>query len=97
MAVIGKFKSAENGFQGTIETFLAVLDVRFERVSGGTDAVPDYRIYRGMAEIGAAWDQQTKAKRRYLAAVLDDPSLPRPIECRLVQAEDGWNLMWSRS
>ena len=97
MAVIGKFKALGPGFKGTIETFLEVLEVRIELASGGAQASPDYRVFRGAAEIGAAWNRQTKAKRRYLAIILDDPSLPRPVECRLVQAADEWNLMWSRS
>ena len=97
MAKIGHFTPADAGFQGTIETFLTVLEARFERVGSGSDATPDFRIYRGAAEIGAAWERRTKAKRRYLAVVLDDPSLPRPVECRLVQADDGWSLMWSRA
>lgn len=97
MALIGIFEAEGSGFHGTIETFLAVLAVRFESVVGGPEAAPDYRIYRGNAEIGAAWKRQTKANRRYLAVILDDPSLPRPIECRLVQADGAWNLMWSRT
>jgi uncharacterized protein (DUF736 family) len=97
MAVIGKFKAVGLGFQGAIETFLAVLEVHIEPTAGGSEAAPDFRVYRGAAEIGGAWNRHTKAKRRYLAIILDDPSLPRPVECRLVQAEDGWNLMWSRT
>lgn len=97
MAMIGKFTAADTGFEGTIETFLAVLEVRIERTDVGPEAAPDFRVYRGAAEIGAAWNRLTKAKRRYLAVVIDDPSLARPIECRLVQSVDGWSLMWSRS
>jgi len=97
MAVIGQFKAAGTGFTGTIETFLAVLDVRFEAVTAGAEAAPDFRIYRGAGEIGAGWERRTKAKRRYLAVVFDDPSLPRVVECRLVQSAEGWQLMWSRS
>lgn len=97
MAVIGKFKAAGPGFEGRIETFLEVLEVRIEPASGGAQAAPDYRVFRGDAEIGAAWNRQTKAKRRYLAIILDDPSLARPIDCRLVQIEGAWSLMWSRN
>lgn len=96
MAVIGKFMATGPGFEGRIETFLTALEVRLEPV-GGAQAAPDYRVFRGDAEIGAAWNRQTKAKRRYLAIVLDDPSLARPIECRLVQSDSAWSLMWSRS
>ncbi|MBO9669572.1 MAG: DUF736 domain-containing protein [Sphingobium sp.] len=97
MAMIGKFTAARGGFEGTIETFLTVLEVRIEPADPGPEAAPDFRIHRGAAEIGAAWERQTKAKRRYLAVVIDDPSLARPIECRLVQAESHWKLMWSRN
>lgn len=97
MAVIGKFKAAGSGFEGTIETFLAVLEVRIEQAEGGAQAAPDFRVYRGAGEIGAAWERLTKAKRRYLAVSIDDPSLARPVECRLVQSDNGWSLMWSRA
>lgn len=97
MAVIGKFRAMGSGFEGTIETFLAALEVRLEPAGGGAQAVPDYRVFRGDSEIGAAWNRQTKAKRRYLVIILDDPSLSRPIECRLVQIDGEWNLMWSRN
>lgn len=96
MAMIGEFRAEDTGFRGTIETFLSVLEVRIERTQNRAQAAPDFRIYRGAAEIGAAWDRETKSKRRYLAVVIDDPSLARPIECRLVQSDTNWSLMWSR-
>ena len=97
MAIIGTFAASGGGFHGTIETFQSVLEAMLEPTgAAGEGAIPDFRLFRGGSEIGAAWNRTTKARRRYLAVVIDDPSLPRPIECRLVQAEGGWRLMWSR-
>lgn len=95
MAMIGKFPAARGGFEDTIETFLTVLEVRIEPAEPRPKAAPNFRIHREVAEIGAAWERQTKAKRRYLVVVIDDPSLVRPIEWRLVEAESHWKLMRS--
>ena len=62
------------------------------------DKAPDYRIFAGATEFGAAWKKTSKAEREYLSVKLDDPSFPAPIYASLVEAEDGesFSLIWSR-
>ena len=51
----------------------------------------------GAMEIGAAWKRQTATQREYLSVKLDDPSLPAPVNARLIAADDdNMNLYWSR-
>ena len=37
----------------------------------------------GTAELGAAWKQRSNAGNDYLSVVLDDPSLPQPLNSTL--------------
>ncbi|WP_348656735.1 DUF736 domain-containing protein, partial [uncultured Sphingobium sp.] len=60
---------------------------------------PDFRIFAGATEFGAAWRKTAReTQREYLSVKLDDPSFPAPIYASLVEAEDGksHNLIWSR-
>ena len=71
---------------------------RTERAKDETGA-PDFRIFAGSTEIGAAW-RKTKqgSEATYLRVKLDDPALPQPIWGALLEAtEDGVvRLVWSR-
>lgn len=58
---------------------------------------PDYRIFAGNYELGAAWQKTSQASRPYLSITLDDPSFPAAIYGRLVESDGGsYNLIWSR-
>ena len=48
-------------------------------------------------KFGAAWKKTSRENRDYLSVKLDDPSFPAPIYASLVDAEDGYSLIWSRS
>ncbi len=62
-----------------------------------SDNAPDYRVYAGNFELGAAWKKISQAKRPYLSVTLDDPSFPATLYARLVEGEDGTHdLIWSR-
>jgi uncharacterized protein (DUF736 family) len=98
MAIIGKF-SLDNGiYTGTIETLTcAPAAVRIAPVAHRPhDRVPDYRVYRGGSELGAAWAKIAKNGRSYLIVTLDDPAFGQPIQCRLVESGDTYALLWSR-
>lgn len=97
MAVIGFFEPAAGGFAGMIETLTsaAAIEIRPNQDKAG-EAAPDYRVFRGSSEIGAAWAKLSKAGRRFYVVQIDDPAFARPIECRLVEAAEGYRLMWSR-
>ena len=98
MATIGTFKPAEDGsFQGAIKTLtLNVRQARFQPVPP-TDKGPDFRIFAGSTEFGAGWKKTSREERPYVSVKLDDPSFAMPIYGTLVEGEDGWSLIWSRS
>jgi uncharacterized protein (DUF736 family) len=62
------------------------------------DKAPDYRIFAGQTEFGAAWKKTSGAAREYLSVKLDDPSFPAPIYASLVAVEgaEGYSLIWAR-
>jgi uncharacterized protein (DUF736 family) len=98
MATIGTFKLENGAYVGVVETLTcAPSPARIEPVRAkAAGSSPDYRVYRGASEVGAAWIQQTKDKRRYLVVTLDDPAFARPIECRLVSIDGQHTLIWTR-
>ena len=63
-----------------------------------SDKAPDYRIFQGSVEFGAAWKKTSNEGRAYLSVKLDDPSFPAPIYATLVEGEDAgsYSLIWSR-
>lgn len=98
MANIGTFTRDGDKLTGAINTLAMKAKVTFQPVSKATRKMPDYRIYAGGAEIGAAWAMTSKDEQRpYLSVKLDDPSFPDAIYCRLVELSDGRHqLLWSR-
>ena len=98
MAVIGKFHKDQDGnYAGAIKTL--TLDVKAAQLWAAdkdNDKAPDFRLFSGQTEFGAAWKKTTR-EREYLSVKLDDPSFPAPIYASLVEADDGYALIWSRS
>jgi uncharacterized protein (DUF736 family) len=99
MATIGAFhKQADGSYTGAIKTLsLNVKQAQFRAAEKENDKAPDYRIFAGQTEFGAAWKKTSRENRDYLSVKLDDPSFPGPIYASLVDAEDGYSLIWSRS
>ena len=98
MANIGQFAKAEDGvFTGTIKTLALNTKAKFVPIETTANG-PDYRVYAGNVEIGAAWKRTSQQDRPYVSVKLDDPSLPAPIYATLVEeSDDHHNLIWSRS
>ena len=102
MATIGSFTKGDNGlgFTGSVHTLSVKAKARFVPETDKDKAsAPDYRIFAGTVEIGAAWRKTAKETGRdYLSVKLDDPSFAAPIYASLVEAEDGQShsLIWSR-
>src|SRR3546814_8060315 len=98
MATIGTFTSPENGFTGSIRTLALNVKARIARVENPSDKGPQFRVYAGSVELGAAWQKTSEQGRDYLSVKLDDPSFPAPIYATLteVEGEDGLQLIWSR-
>ena len=100
MAQIGTFTKGDNGsFNGTIKTLTLNVKAKFVPTEGDSERGPDFRIFAGATEFGAAWKKTAReTQREYLSVKLDDPSFPAPIYASLVEAEDGGehSLIWSR-
>jgi len=100
MATIGSFTKGDTGFTGSVRTLSVNVKARITAEPDKEKAsAPDYRVFAGTIEIGAAWKKTGKETGRdYLSVKLDDPSFAAPIYASLVEAEDGqsFNLIWSR-
>jgi len=99
MATIGTFSMDEAGnYNGAIKTLtLDVKQATLRKVEKDSDKAPDFRIFSGKVEFGAAWKKTSRENRDYLSVKLDDPSFPAPIYANLVDADEGYSLIWSRS
>lgn len=99
MATIGTFAKFEDGsIRGDIKTLtLNVKAAQFRLAEKENDKAPDFRIFAGQTEFGAAWKKTARENRDYLSVKLDDPSFPAPIYASLVDADEGYALIWSRS
>jgi len=97
MATIGSFTASDNGYTGSVKTLTLNFRAKFVPTEKDNDKAPDYRIIAGAIECGAAWKKTSRENRDYLSVKLDDPSFPAPIYASLVDADDGYALIWSRS
>ncbi|WP_315766850.1 MULTISPECIES: DUF736 domain-containing protein [unclassified Bradyrhizobium] len=99
MATIGTFTASDNGYTGSIKTLTLNIKVKFAASEKDNDKAPDYRIFAGSTEFGAAWKKTARdSDREYLSVKLDDPSFAAPIYASLVNVEgdDDFTLIWSR-
>jgi len=98
MATIGSFTKTDTGFSGSVKTLTLNVKATFRADDKENDKAPDYRIFAGTTEFGAAWKKTSREGRDYISVKLDDPSFPAPIYASLVEAEDGKGhaLIWSR-
>lgn len=98
MATIGTFTKAQDGsYAGAIKTLtLNVKSAIFKPTEKTDDKAPDFRIFAGQTEFGAAWKKTSRDNNAYLSVKLDDPSFPAPIYASLVDADEGYSLIWSR-
>lgn len=99
MATIGSFTAGKDGYTGTIRTL--TVNVKAKIVANDqkkSEGAPDFRIYAGRAELGAAWRAQSNgdAPRDYLSVQLDDPSFPEPIRAALFEDNGAAFLVWNR-
>jgi len=98
MAQIGTFTTNETGqFTGTIKTLTLNVKAIIRSAAKDNDKAPDFRVFAGTVEFGAAWKKTSREDRDYLSLKLDDPSFPAPIYATLIEGEDGeFRLIWSR-
>lgn len=99
MATIGSFTAGKDGYVGTIRTLTINIKAKFvANDQKKSDGAPDFRIYAGSAELGAAWKARSNSKepRDYLSVQLDDPSFPEPIRGALFEDDGAAFLVWNR-
>ena len=101
MAQIGTFTLKDGSYTGTIRTMTINVKAQLVPNSDKTSAgAPDFRLYAGGAELGAAWRQESKdGETPYLAVKLDDPSFASPMRAAFFENEkDGTGVMiWNRA
>ena len=91
MAIIGKFTKDGAGYTGSIETLGLKARITLEpNTNKRSEKAPDFRVAHiadgFTGEIGAAWTKTAKdSGAQYESVSIDDPSLPEPINCRLVK------------
>lgn len=88
MAKIGAFSKTEHGYKGRVGALTLNTEV----------GAPQYRIYSGTSEVGAAWEKTSESGIDYLSLKLDDPALPAPIYASLFADNEGdkYSLVWQR-
>ena len=99
MATIGSFAAVPDGYSGTIRTL--TVNVKAKIIANDqkkSEGAPDFRVYAGRAELGAAWKAKTNGEepRDYLSVLLDDPSFPEPIRAALFEDDGAAFLVWNR-
>ncbi|MBL7373430.1 DUF736 domain-containing protein, partial [Escherichia coli] len=61
MAAIGSFTKTADGFTGSIKTLTLNIKTALLRPNEKTDEkAPDYRIFVGATEVGAAWQKTSR-------------------------------------
>ena len=98
MATIGTFTRAGDSFTGSVKTLSINAKATIKPAEKASDKAPEYRVFAGAIEFGAAWKKTSGEGRTYLSIKLDDPSFPAPIYATLVEAEEAgsYSLIWSR-
>jgi uncharacterized protein (DUF736 family) len=88
MATIGTFTAQGDGYTGSIKTLTLNVKAAVLRPNEKSDdKAPDFRIFSGQTEFGAAWKKTSRENRDYLSVKLDDPSFPAPIYASLVEVD----------
>jgi uncharacterized protein (DUF736 family) len=96
MATIGAFTKSDDGYTGALKTLALSAKAKLTAVEKTDEKAPDFRLFAGAVEIGAAWRKTSREGREYLSVKIDDPSFPAPVYASLVEGESGFNLIWSR-
>jgi uncharacterized protein (DUF736 family) len=99
MANIGTFNKVGESYIGQLDTLLFTSKATLEPVTDKKrQKSPDFRLFAGSREIGAAWKKISQEQVEYLSVSIDDPVFPAPINCRLlkVSIEGQCMLNWSR-
>ena len=99
MATIGTFTKSGDTLTGTVRTLYINAKASLKPADKSSDKAPDYRVFSGTAEIGAAWKKTSREGRGYISVKFDDPSFDKPFYATLVDGEEAgsFTLIWSRT
>lgn len=102
MMFIGQFTATGDGYEGrlrtlTIDTRLAIVPA----LASDAENAPDYRVMVGegefIRETGAGWKQRGDKAGGYVAILIEDPGLARPLRANLFRTgENRHVLSWVR-
>ena len=91
--IIGTFTKKNEGYSGKLVTLTHSQALTFEPAEKGVD----FRVKLGTVEVGAAWKKTARESgKAYLSVKLDSPFLPAPVNCALMEQDDGYILVWTR-
>jgi len=99
MAQIGAFTLKDGTWTGTIRSMTINVKAQLVPNKEKANGAPDFRLYAGGAELGAAWHQESKdSETPFLAVKLDDPSFAQPMRAAFFEnAKEGTGvLVWNR-
>ncbi len=102
MIKIGTFAPTREGFEGRLSTIS--IDCALALVPAEpseAENAPDYRVMAGEGdgafEVGAGWKRVGEKAGDFVAVMIDDPALPKPLRANLFKGNAGEHvLMWSR-
>jgi uncharacterized protein (DUF736 family) len=102
MARIGTFKkNADGKFEGEIKTLTFYTKATLVPVEQSGERGPSLRVFAGVAELGAGWEQTAQHTGQvYHSIKLDDPSFAAPINTALFPSEKNpgtYDLIWNRN
>lgn len=96
MSIIGTFTKQENGsYRGAITVPALKGKANIVPVEKSGESAPDFRVYLGNFEAGAAWSATSKEGKAYLSVKLD-PVVAEAFYCRLVEMDKGHSLIFTR-
>jgi uncharacterized protein (DUF736 family) len=97
MTVIGTFVPIADGYSGHISTLTIRQRIRIlANEQTDTPHAPDFKLFCGDFEVGAAWKAQSKSGQAYLSVQLDDPSWPALLRAKLFEEAGLARLVWNR-
>ena len=96
MITIGTFTKRGEEFHGVLETLSILKEVMFIPKDPAMKDAPDYSMHYAErpGAIGFGRKKHGDDRKDYIHVVINDPSFPAPINCRLVKTEAGYSLLW---
>ena len=96
--IIGKLTASATGYTGQLKTL--TLNIPLQLVANERKSKleqPDYNVFSGEVELGAAWNKVSQDAENYISVSIDDPSLPASIYFSAVKLHEAEPLLvWNR-